>query len=127
VTEAAAVMNKFAWIKALQSDPAVTDAAFRLGIIICVDFTRRDGTGWAVDLDDLAAKVPNGIHRGTMKRALRTLVARGYLVETGRSKGGRGQTGWRRYNLQIPGALALQVSEETPERWRYGFRRNPEL
>jgi hypothetical protein len=108
--------DKFAWLKALQSDPRYTGDQQRLGSIICVQFARRDGTGWATRLDDIAEKMPGGMSRSAMKTALGKLVRDGYLQETGRSLGGRGVGAWRSHNLTKPDHIQVRVLGETRPR-----------
>jgi hypothetical protein len=105
--------DKFGWLKALQSDSRYTDKEQRLGSIICVQFARRDGTGWTVQLDDIAAKMPDGMCRRAMKTAFGKFVNDGYLRETGKSQGGRGVKAWRSHDLTKPDLARAQVSEET--------------
>jgi hypothetical protein len=105
--------DKFGWLKALQSDPRYTDKEQRLGSIMCVQFARRDGTGWSVELDDIGVKMPTGMGRSRMKTALAKFVRDGYLQETGKSLGGRGVKAWRSYNLTKPYPVQVQVSDET--------------
>lgn len=81
----ATTFDKFGWLKALHSDAALTDRDFRLAALIGVTYTRADGSGWAVDLDALAAQLPGGLSRRRLADALRRLIDLGYLVETGRS------------------------------------------
>lgn len=80
---------------------------------VCIDFTRRDGTGWAVELDALAGCVPGGMSRNRVKALLQKLVATGYLTETARTIGGRGVTARRSHDLRKPAPAAVQVSDET--------------
>jgi hypothetical protein len=112
--------DKFGWLKALHSDAALTDRDFRLAVLIGVTYTRADGSGWAVDLAALAASLPGGLSRRRLSDALRRLVARGYLVESGRSGGGRGVTARRSFDLRKPMTPASGVSagrglQTTPE------------
>jgi hypothetical protein len=96
------VFDKFGWLKTLQSDPDLSDTAFRLGVVICTTFTRADGTGWAVELDTIAAKLPAGLSRNRTFGVLRQLTDAGYLTETARSGGGRRLTARRAHNLTKP-------------------------
>lgn len=80
-----ATFDKFGWLKTLHSDAALTDREFRLAVLIGVTYTRGDGSGWAVDLDALAAALPGGLSRRRLIDALRRLGDLGYVVETGRS------------------------------------------
>jgi hypothetical protein len=108
--------DKFGWLKALQSDPRYTDKERCFGSIVCVQFARRDGTGWAVDLDDIAAKMPGGMSHNRMKIAFGKFVRDGYLTETGRSPGGRGVKARRSHDLTKPAPAVVQVSDETRTR-----------
>jgi hypothetical protein len=105
--------DKFGWLKALQSDPRYTDKEQRFGSIICVQFARRDGTGWTVNLDDIGAKMATGIDPNRMKIAFRKFVRDGYLQETGKSRGGRGVKAWRSFNLTKPYPVQVRVSDKT--------------
>lgn len=126
--------DKFGWLKALQSDPALTDRDFRLAALIGVTYTRADGSGWAVDLDALAAQLPGGLSRRRLADALRRLMDRGYLVETGRSGGGRGVTARRSFDLRKPptpasgvsAGGALWITPETPDASGTGLPETPD-
>jgi len=113
--------DKFAWLKVLQSDPRYTDREQRFGSIVCVQFARRDGTGWAVNLDDMAAKMPGGMSRSAMKTAFGKFVRDGYLTETGKSLGGRGVKARRSHDLTKPAPVGVQVSDETRPRTDTGL------
>lgn len=115
-------MNKFAWLKAAQMDNGLTDKDFRLAVLIGVSYTRGDGVGWSVELDDLAASIPGGLSRRRLIDALTRLVNRGYLVETGRSGGGRAQRARRSFNLCKPMTPASGVVTETPDASGTGFK-----
>jgi hypothetical protein len=108
------VFDKFGWLKALQSDPHLSLTAFRLGVVICTTFTRADGTGWSVELDKIAAKLPGGLSRDRAFGSLRQLTDAGYLTETARSGGGRGVTARRSHNLTKPQPPTSAVSEKPP-------------
>lgn len=101
---------KFSWLKALQSDAALTDRDVRLAVLIGVAYTRADGVGWVVELDALAASLPGGLSRRRLIDALSRLVVRGYLVETARSLGGRGMTARRSFDLHKPTTPASEVN-----------------
>lgn len=104
--------NKFAWLKVMQSDTTLPDTAFRIGVAICTTFTRADGTGWAFDLDDLAAEMGGrAFAQNTVKAAVSQLVSRGHVVETYRSHGGRGCR-WRASFDLKPVRQDVRVSEE---------------
>lgn len=103
--------DKFTWLKALQSDSALTDRDFRLAVLIGITYTRGDGSGWLVELDALAAALPGGLSRRRLVDALRRLAGRGYLVEADRSGGGRGVTARRSFDLDIPMTPASGVSD----------------
>ncbi|BBX02264.1 hypothetical protein MMOR_32000 [Mycolicibacterium moriokaense] len=105
--------DKFGWLRALRTDHRLTDRDVRLAMAICTDWVRRDGTGWAVKLDVMADAVPNGMSRNRLKDALGRLTGLGYLVETGRTVGGRGVTAQRSHNLALPAPVAVQVNGET--------------
>lgn len=108
---------KFAWLKAVWADPRITDKEFRLATAICVELTRRDGTGWLADLDALASALRGGWSRNRLNASLRRLTEFGYLVETDRVGGGRGQTARRSHNLSFPAKpqpSAVRVWAETP-------------
>lgn len=94
--------DKFGWIKLLLADDRFTEKEQVLGTVVCVRFTRADGTGWAVDLDDIAAKMGCGMCRNRMNIGLRKLVKHGYLQETSRSEGGRGVKARRSHDLSKP-------------------------
>jgi len=81
--------DKFGWLKALQADTAVTDAAFRIGVAICTRFTWSTARV-GIDLDDLATETGRAFVRNTVKAGVALLVSRGYVSETYRSLGGRG-------------------------------------
>lgn len=104
--------DKFAWLKALVADPTVTDREFRLAALLCISKSRRDGTGWRVKLDNLAAEMPEGMDRDRMNLAFRKMIQRGYLHEVERSVGGRGVRAYRWFNLSKPTAVAPWVSEK---------------
>lgn len=107
-----ASFNKFAWLKVMQSDTTLPDTAFRIGVAICTTFTRADGTGWAFDLDDLAAEMGDrAFAQNTVKAAVSQLVSRGHVVETYRSHGGRGCR-WRASFDLKPVRQDVRVSEE---------------
>jgi hypothetical protein len=106
------VFDKFGWLKTLQSDPHLSETALRLGVVIATTFTRADGTGWSVELDKIAAKLPGGLSRDRAFGSLRQLTDAGYLTETGRSGGGRGLTARRSHNLTKPPTPASVVYEE---------------
>lgn len=117
--------DKFGWIKAIQADATLSDKTFRLAVLIGVTYTRKDGTGWAVELAELSVKLAGGLSQKRMNAALDQLVERGYLVDAGRSGGGRGNTARRSFNLRKPGTPASRVCAETrdarvlnPGRWR---------
>lgn len=126
--------DKFGWLKALQSDPALTDRDFRLAALIGVTYTRADGSGWTVDLDALAARLPGGLSRRRLADALRRLIDSGYVVETGRSGGGRGVTARRSFDLRKPATPvsgvsadgALWITHETPDASGTGFVETPD-
>lgn len=105
--------DKFGWLKALRADPRLTDRDVRIALALCTDYSRRDGTGWAVDLDDLAAAIPSGLSRNRLKDMLQKLTEYGYLVETGRTAGGRGVVARRSHNLTKPTLAAVRVNAET--------------
>ena len=94
-----ATFDKFAWLRTLRGDPQFTDKEFRLGSSICIDYVRRDGTGWFVEMDVLASSVPGGLSRNRLTTLLAKFERNGYLVEAGRSGGHRGQTAKRAHNL----------------------------
>lgn len=106
--------DKFGWLKALRADLRLTDRDVRIALALCTDYSRRDGTGWAVDLDDLATAIPSGLSRNRLKDTLQKLTEYGYLVETARTAGGRGSD---RPSFARPG--------ETRTRCGAGKRRNP--
>lgn len=107
-----ASFNKFAWLKVMQSDTTLPDTAFRIGVAICTTFTRADGTGWAFDLDDLAAEMGDrAFAQNTVKAAVSQLVSRGHVVETYRSHGGRGCR-WRASFDLKPVRQDVRVLEE---------------
>ena len=118
--------SKFGWLKALQADATLTDKDFRLAALIGVTYTRADGSGWAVELDALAASLPGGLSRRRLTDALRRLADRGYLAESGRSGGGRGVTARRSFDLLIPTTQASGVSPQTPDSGDGGFS-DPDL
>nr|WP_156770661.1 hypothetical protein [Mycobacterium gordonae] len=129
--------DKFGWLKALRADPRLTDRDVRMALALCTDYSRRDGTGWAVDLDDLATAIPSGLSRNRLKDMLQKLTEYGYLVETGRTAGGRGVVARRSHDLAKPALAAVRVNDETrtasgagnsetrtasgsnPHRWRF--------
>jgi hypothetical protein len=80
---------------------------------ICTEFVRRDGTGWAVELDALDDAVPGGISRNRLKSMLQKLIEHGYLLETGRTIGGRHVTAKRSHDLLLPAPPAVHVTDET--------------
>jgi hypothetical protein len=104
--------DKFSWLKALVADPALSDKEVRLAALICISKVRRDGTGWRVYLDELAAEIPGGMDSHRMRTAFQKLVRRGFLIEQERSMGGRGRRAYRWFNLSKPGAAQHQVSEK---------------
>ena len=111
-----ASFDKFGWLKKLRADDRISDREYRLGSAICTDFTRRDGSGWMVELDALSASVPTGLSRNRLKLVLQKLIAIGYLVETDRSgSGGQRVTAKRAHDLAlpIPAPAAVQVSGNT--------------
>lgn len=105
--------DKFAWIKALQADTTLTDRDFRLAVLIGVSYTRADGSGWAVELDALAAALPGGLSRRRLSDALGRLVKSGYLAQSSKSVGGRGFTARRAFELRKPRTPASGVSDQT--------------
>lgn len=102
--------DKFTWLKALQSDARFTDKEFRLATAVCTEFTRSDGTGWAVELAVLAKRVPGELSPHRTKALLKRLCDCGYLVETWRSSGGRGQVARRAHDLSHPPKPGTQAS-----------------
>lgn len=102
----AAGFDKFAWLKALRTDPSFTDREVRIAMAICTDFTRRNGDGWMVELDVLAAAAPGKMTRNRLKFLLGKLTAEGYLIETARTGGGRAVTARRSHDLAMPGKPA---------------------
>ncbi|MCV7190846.1 hypothetical protein [Mycolicibacterium thermoresistibile] len=107
--------DKFSWLKALQCDPTVTEKSFRLGVVIATHYTKRDGSGWAVDLDEMADQVKGGMSVARFNDAVRHLASRGYVIETWRSVGGRPRKGVaasRRgaFNLTMPTETDAAVS-----------------
>src|SRR4051812_28225058 len=80
--------DKFAWLTALREDARFTDKEVRLGMAICTAFTRRNGTGWQVGLDELVTSVPGNMSRNWLKAALQKFIRHGYLLEIGRGGGG---------------------------------------
>lgn len=126
ITNGQGPFNKFAWIKALLSDAALTDKDFRLAVLIGVTYTRADGIGWGIELDALAAALPGGLSRRRLIDALGRLVARGYLVQSGRSGGGRGVTARRSFDLCKPLTPASGVNAETPDASGTGFAETPD-
>jgi hypothetical protein len=94
--------DKFRWLKLLLADSRFTEKEQVLGIVVCVWFTRSDGTGWVVELDDIAEKVAQGMCHNRMTIGLKKLVGYGYLQETSRSLGGRGLKAKRSHNLSKP-------------------------
>ncbi|OBA86770.1 hypothetical protein A5642_22085 [Mycolicibacterium mucogenicum] len=115
MTDTPPAFDKFGWLKTLLSDAALTDKDFRLAVLIGVTYTSKSGTGWAVELDALAAKLPGGLSRRRLIDALKRLTDRGYLVETSRSGGGRGMTARRSFDLGKPLTPASGVYAETPD------------
>jgi hypothetical protein len=65
-----ATFHKFAWLRALRSDARFSDKEVRVAMAVCTDFVRRDGTGWLVDVDVVAASVPGGMSRYRLKIVL---------------------------------------------------------
>jgi hypothetical protein len=116
-TVSGAAFDKFAWLKALRSDPRFSDKEVRVAMAVCTDYARRDGTGWLVDLDALAASVPGEMSRNRLKIVLQKLTHHGYLIETGRTSGGRGLTARRSHNLvpptDKPAPQLVRVNDET--------------
>lgn len=70
-----------------------------------------------VDLDELAASVPGNMSRNWLKAALQKLVRHGYLVETRRDGGGRGNGAKRSHDLVAqpakPASAQGRDNEET--------------
>lgn len=125
MTDTPPAFDKFGWIKAIQADATLSDKTFRLAVLIGVTYTRKDGTGWAVELVELSERLAGGLSQKRMNAALDQLVDRGYLVDAGRSGGGRGNTARRSFHLRKPGTPASGVCSETrdasvlnPGRWR---------
>lgn len=119
--------NKFEWLKALQSDAAITGtSAFLVGVAVCTTFTRADGTGWVFDLGDLPNVGGRPLTPNTIKSAIRLLVSRRYLNQTYRSQGGRGVRASASFDL-IPARFNEQVSAETPPAETCGFQQNPHV
>jgi hypothetical protein len=104
---------KFVWQKALLADKRFTPEQKLLGIAICNWFTRKDGTGWPIELDDIPKKMSEGMHHERLKVALAKFVRHGYLTEVGRSKGGRGVTSWRHHDLSKPAAVLLYLKQHS--------------
>jgi hypothetical protein len=102
---------KFVWQKALLADKRFTPEQKLLGIAICNWFTRKDGTGWPIELDDIPKKMSEGMHHERLKVALTKFVRYGYLTEVKRSKGGRGVTSWRHHDLSKPAAVLLYLKQ----------------
>ncbi|WP_157118410.1 hypothetical protein [Mycobacterium sherrisii] len=108
--------DKFGWQKQLLADERLTERQQRIGVVVCIWFTRADGTGWSVSLVDVAAKLSGGVSHNRMLEAFEKLTGCGYLLETGRSKGGRGLRAWRCHDLSIP---------QTPTASGEGLGENP--
>jgi len=107
-----ATFNKFAWLRALLSDTELSDTAVRLGVVICIAFTRGNGLGWTFSLDDLAAEMGGrAFAQNTVKTAVSQLVSRGHVIETYRSRGGRGVL-WRASFDLKPARADVRVLEE---------------
>lgn len=120
-------MNKFGWLQALRKDARVTDGEYRVASALCTDFTRRDGVGWAVELDVLADSVPGGVSRDRLIKGLKKMVDLGYIVETSRSGGGRGVKARRSHNLvSKPKTPASGVSPQTPDATAVGIGKTPD-
>jgi hypothetical protein len=99
VSDRGATFDKFAWLRALREDARFTDKEARLGMAICTDCVRRNGRGWLVDLNELAASVPGNVSRNWLNAALQKFIRHGYLAETSRAGGGRGLTARRSHDL----------------------------
>jgi hypothetical protein len=91
--------DKYGWMKAVQGDPQFSDREFRLAFVICSQFTRRDGTGWPVELERIAAAMAPGMASNRLREALVKLCNGGYLVETYRRSTGTGLTAQRSHSL----------------------------
>ena len=82
--------DKHGWLQAVQADTQFSDREFRLAFVICSQFTRRDGTGWPVELDRIATAVKGGMHSVKIRNGLSKLCKAGYLAETYRRSTGPG-------------------------------------
>lgn len=118
--------DKHGWLKTVQADNRFTEHQFRLAFVICNQFTRRDGTGWAVKLADVAAAIGGtkpGLSLDRLKSGLAKLCEARYLVETQRSKGGAGLKATRCHNLVKPTTPASGVIGETYDASEANLRR----
>jgi len=82
--------REFRLAQAVQADTQFSDREFRLAFVICSQFTRRDGTGWPVELDRIATAVKGGMHSVKIRNGLSKLCKAGYLAETYRRSTGPG-------------------------------------
>lgn len=90
--------DKFRMFTAAVKDPRLSPAEYKVLTLIGMEHTRRDGKGWKpIVLEALAEDL--GIKTTQLRRHLAALLAAGYLVETGYSKGGRGCKAWRTWDL----------------------------
>jgi hypothetical protein len=91
--------DKHGWLKAIQADPNFTDREFRLAFVVCNQFTRRDGTGWPVELDRIAEAITGGFNAVKLRQGLLKLCREGYLIEKYRRSTGPGLTAQRAHDL----------------------------